>query len=374
MIENIPVPQIEMKLSKQKNKCLIFYGPSGIGKTSNALNFAWRMIEEKWICLWFNSDTEETFLNDLIALTDLMNETNDENTSFEYRMQLLKNEFRLNLEITFLIILDNLNETVWIESVLKNLSKNVSIIATSTKKNLLEHIADGMKIKHFNEIEAKSFFRKKFENNRYHNNKFLSLEENNLLDKYFKYNSILPYDLNLLVSELINNESINLKELFEDSQDLCEKIFNELYKRVERESPAAWKMLKYFCSFDRVAFQVLFVMKQLNILKIDLEKIINILEKHSLIELSERNINKKLEEKYIYIHRRTQEMVKKVIKILPNEIQNEEVIGIEMVFQNKQDEGQKSDSTKSYSRTNSLTSSDSVCIFVINNFYTYRIH
>ena len=65
--------------------------------------------EKKWICLWFNAENQEKFMLDLEAFTDLMSETRSENKSFGYRVQLIKKEFRRNVETSFLIVLDNSN-------------------------------------------------------------------------------------------------------------------------------------------------------------------------------------------------------------------------------------------------------------------------
>jgi AAA+ ATPase superfamily predicted ATPase len=212
MIENIPGEKpIEIILNEHKNKCLVLHGPPGIGKTSNAINFAWRMNDEnKWICLWFNSETSGKFMVDLEALTVLMKDTNSENRTFEYRSQLIKKEFRANSETNFLLILDNLSESYWVESFRVNLPKNVSILATSRQRNVLEKIAHELKVEYFDEEQANSFFEKKFNKNRE-----LSEGELELLNEYFKYDKILPYDLNLLISEINNNEFINLKGLLD---------------------------------------------------------------------------------------------------------------------------------------------------------------
>lgn len=114
--------------------------------------------------------------------------------------------------------MDNLNEYEWIESLFTNLSKNVSIIATSTKRNVLDKIGNDLKVSYFSEEQARLFYRNKFEKKRE-----LAKDEVELLEKYFKYDQILPYDLNFLVSELNNNEFVNLRELFDGYKNLCEK-------------------------------------------------------------------------------------------------------------------------------------------------------
>ena len=210
MIETISIAMLEKSLSEQKNKCLLLYGPSGIGKTSIALNFSMNMIKKKkWICLWLNLDT---FLR-------------EDNNTIECRIRLIKNEFRSNPDTKYLIILDNLNEVESIKSILKNLSNNVSIIATSVTRNVLDNFAYEIKVDYFTEDQARSFFSKKI-------NKELSNQEYVSLEIFFKYDKILPYDLNLLISELNNDVHVNLNALLERYQDLCEEISKNLYERI----------------------------------------------------------------------------------------------------------------------------------------------
>jgi tetratricopeptide (TPR) repeat protein len=305
MIESISFERIETIINEQKNnKCLVLHGPPGIGKTSIALNFAWQVVNEKnWICLWFNSETQEKFLIDLQASTDLMRETKDENKTFEYRIQLIKREIRLHSAESFLIIFDNLKESEWIESFLTNLSQNVSILVTSTNKNILDKIAVELKVEYFDESQAKLLYFKKFESKRE-----LSIEESQLLEAYFKYDQILPYDLNLLISELNNNEFINLKDLLDGYEELCEKIFKDLYERVSKKSTNAWTILQYCSLVDPEAIPGFFVSSLLHLDKFELERISKILKSNSVIE-----IIIKLDEKCFNIHRRTQEMVKRIV-------------------------------------------------------------
>jgi DNA polymerase III delta prime subunit len=306
MIETISYKRIETILNEQRNnKCLVLHGPPGIGKTSNALNFAWQVVNVKnWICLWFNSETKEKFMIDLQALTDLMRETKDENKTFEYRIQLIKREIRQNSAESFLIIFDNLKEPEWIEYIFTNLSKNVYILVTSTNKNILDNkIAVELKIEYFDEDQAKLLYFKKFESKR-----VLSIEENKLLEAYFKYDQILPYDLNLLISELNNNEYINLKDLLDGYEELCEKIFKDLYERVSKKSTKAWTILQYCSLVDPEAIPGFFVSSLLRLDKFELERVGKILKGNSVIE-----IIIKLDEKCFNIHRRTQEMVKRIV-------------------------------------------------------------
>ena len=184
-------------------------------------------MEKNWICLLFNSETKYKFLIDLEGQTDLIKDTKEENKTFEYRLHVLKKKIYRHLITNFCIILDNLNESDWIDSLFNNMSKTVSIIATSTKRNILAEIAFELRIEYFTEEQAKSFFDKKFKKKRK-----LSREEKDLLDEYFKYDQILPYDLNLIISVLNENKVLNLKNLLDGYEDLSEKVFSDLYIRV----------------------------------------------------------------------------------------------------------------------------------------------
>jgi len=133
----------------------------------------------------------------------------------------------------------------------------------------------------------------------------LSQEEIDLLDKYFKYDQILPYDLNLIISELNQNEFINLKYLLDG--ELCEKIFRDLYARVNDKLPKAWETLQYCSLLDPEAFPGFLIMELLNIDKFVLQNVANALKNNSLIE-----IITKLGENCLNIHRQTQEMVRKI--------------------------------------------------------------
>ena len=84
-----------------------------------------------------------------------MRETKDENKTFEYRIQLIKREIRQNSAESFLIIVDNLKESEWVESFFTNLSQNVSILVTSTNKYILDKIAVELKVEYFDENQAK---------------------------------------------------------------------------------------------------------------------------------------------------------------------------------------------------------------------------
>ena len=74
MVQNSNSNFEEIKQKLLEYKQIVFYGPPGIGKTSNAVKFAdYLRLNSPWVALWFKSDNEENFLSDLRAFNDLYN-------------------------------------------------------------------------------------------------------------------------------------------------------------------------------------------------------------------------------------------------------------------------------------------------------------
>ena len=189
MIETISFDSIKKSLEESSNQTIVLHGPPGVGKTSHALHFSHQVKERNnWIVRWFNSDTKERFLVDLLAFTDLIREKIDHNKTFEYLIQLIGVEFKKNAAKKFLIVLDNLNDFEWIESFFTNSPKNVFIIATTTKRNVFNKInATEILVEYFDENQARALFYK-----RYNEARKLSNDEVILLEKYFQYDKVLP--------------------------------------------------------------------------------------------------------------------------------------------------------------------------------------
>ena len=82
-----------------------------------------------------------------------------------------------------------------------------------------------------------------------------------------------------------------------------------MYERVNKKSPTAWKTLQYFSLVDPEAIPYILVLELLKIDKFKLEDVKIILKNNSIIEV----INK-LGVNCFNIHRRTQEMVQRIIK------------------------------------------------------------
>ena len=65
-VENLEFVKIEASLLK--SKIVVLFGPPGIGKTSHAVECAYKTKEKDFNVQWFNSETKEKFNSDLISL------------------------------------------------------------------------------------------------------------------------------------------------------------------------------------------------------------------------------------------------------------------------------------------------------------------
>ena len=312
MVKNSNSNFEEMKQKLLEYKQIIFYGPPGIGKTSNAVNFANYLLNElnsPWIVLWFKSDNEENFLSDLRTFNDLYNSYR-ENHEHKYLIQYLKARLGSFIEKRFLIILDNLDSKFEaMENFLANIPNNVFVAITSRDKNILELIKKEAKIEinYFTEEQSKHYFNnKEFGCKRKFND-----EEKRKLNKYFANGEVLAYDLSLLVSVLNDDEEIQLDDLFDGYEELCDRIFKKLYEKISKKSENAWKILKYCTLISPDDIPKFLLEKLFQIGRNEYINIFSILKRNSLIKYYK--LDKEVETEYYRVHKRTQEMVQKVM-------------------------------------------------------------
>ena len=150
-------------------------------------------------------------------------------------VKFLKTQFILYKETNFLIILDDLIDAELIESFLVNMPENVHVLITTrnsgvlSKFKILDNRAEKLGIKYFSKENARLFFYKNINTEM----REVTSEETLLLENYFSETNILPYDLHLLVSVLNENQLLDVKGFFERDKQLCEKIFDSLYKVIQ---------------------------------------------------------------------------------------------------------------------------------------------
>jgi tetratricopeptide (TPR) repeat protein len=168
---------------------------------------------------------------------------NDEKPTFEDMTLLLKNELKKEKEekTNFLFVLDNLIENKkdkWVEHFLALMPENVFILITSRNSNVLSDskiinkYSQSLEVKYFTKEQGEEFFKENINKDR-----DLSKNETDLLEKYFNGGQVLPYDLNLLVNVLNENELLTIDRFLTGYKELWETIFDELYKIEETIYP-----------------------------------------------------------------------------------------------------------------------------------------
>ena len=248
-------------------------------------------------------------------MNKLINANSREKENYEYLIQFFKQELRRAKEKKFLIVLDNLVEVGCLESFFVLLPKNVYIIITTRDARVLCPLGMGsmsidkqatkVKIDYFSQEQAENLFNKKIDTS----NRTISDEENKLLEEYFGKGQVLPYDLNLLLTVLNENSVTSVGNFLDGDCDVCEKIFKELYIIIEKQSKEAWLSLEYFSFVDPDAIPRYLAMKFLNIEdRVIFQEHLNILKKNGIVET-----HRIKDEWFLRVHRRTQEMVNKVV-------------------------------------------------------------
>jgi len=321
LIGNLDQNELESKLLQ--SKLVVIYGPPGIGKTSHALEIAYKKCKHKnglWRSVWFSAETKEKFTVDLKAFYQVLrpNESNDEKPTFGNMILFIKNELKTEKEkkTNFLFILDNFienKEDKWIENFLALMPENVFILITSRNQNVLsisktsKKKAKSLEVKYFTKEQGEEFFKAKINKDRN-----LSKNETDLLEEYFNGGQVLPYDLNLLVNVLNENELLKIETFLAGNKELCETIFDELRKIISKQSKESWSTLEC-CSFiDPDAIPVFLAMKfvEINDEMNFQTKVLNILKRNGVVEVFKQ---KTTETWCIKIHRRTQEMIQRIV-------------------------------------------------------------
>ena len=311
LIENLNLEELESSFTK--SNLVVLYGPPGIGKTSQALQYAHnkKQIKHEWNVQWFSAETKDKFLIDLKSLHKLINPNNQkENETFEDLIKIFAHELnKVEEKKKFLFILDNLiqnEEDEWVENFLTLMPENVFILITSRNSNVLS-ASKSLEVKYFTKEQGEEFFKAKINKDRN-----LSKKETDLLEEYFNGGQVLPYDLNLLVNDLNKNELFTIETFLTGYKKMCDIIFDKLYEVISKQSKESWSTLEY-CSFiDPDAIPVFLAMKFVETNdEINFQtNVLNILKINGVVEVFKY---KSTDSWCIKIHRRTQEMIQKIV-------------------------------------------------------------
>ncbi len=152
----------------------------GIGKTTNALEYAHRK-KEKTAVRWLRADSKEKLnqgLREWHSLMETRKNLQDEEDVFKYLVNFFNKEFNQAKEVKFLIVLDNLelndisedkskNGYSWIEYFLGNMPQNVQVLITCRNENVFQEEFEDLDqkvikfvIKYFTKEQAENYFYK----------------------------------------------------------------------------------------------------------------------------------------------------------------------------------------------------------------------
>ena len=296
----------------------------GIGKTTNALEYAHRIKEQAYV-RWLRGDSKEKLnqgLREWRSLVGTGKNLKEEEYVFKYLVDFFSKEFNQAKEVKFLIVVDNLelndinedkskNGYSWIEYFLVNMPQNVQVLITCRNANIfkkefkdLDKKVIKLEIKYFTKEQAKSYFYRNVDKDR-----TFSKQDKESLEEYFSEQQILAYDLHLLV-KILEDDDFDVSDFFKRGGDISQKIFEKLYKRIEKKSEKAWETLEYMSFLDPNDIPI-DLMKELSEIydKVKFRKrILQILEDNGVVETYSVN-----GEVLLKVHRRTQVLVKLII-------------------------------------------------------------
>ena len=178
------------------------HGVPGIGKTTNALEYAHRMKErEKTGIRWLRADSKDNLnkgLREWHSLMETGKSLKEEEDVFKYLVDFFSKEFNQANEFKFLIVLDNLelndisedkskNDYSWIEYFLVNMPQNVQVLITCRNVKIfkkefkaLDQKVKKVEIKYFTKEQAEKYFYENIDKGR-----TFSKSDKESLEEYF---------------------------------------------------------------------------------------------------------------------------------------------------------------------------------------------
>lgn len=222
---------------------LLLYGESGSGKTSLALEYAYKMKDEMqdWNVQWLNASSKNKLFNDLFTLYEKIEGKIKKNTDVTFSLiaDHIKCEFAKVKEKNLLFVLDNLIESItWTDEFIRTMPENIRVQVTSTSGLSLckyENELSRIEVNCLSQENRETFVKVKFQ-------KEITQQDLKLLENF------LPYDLHLL-SLCLNkgNSSLVLAEVLDDKGNFHIKMLKEIEKIISKE---AWSLLEYFAYID----------------------------------------------------------------------------------------------------------------------------
>jgi tetratricopeptide (TPR) repeat protein len=282
-------------------------GLDGIGKSSAALEYAYRQKSIGKVVRWFNADSEIKVNAEYRKISRELG-LNIESLVPEIMTGLVNNKIN-EVKSKIIFILDNVEKYDDIKNHLMNLPDNVKIIITTSNNNIKSSIQN-IKLEPFSEKEASQYIKQNIKER-------VSDQD---IDELIKITGLFPYKLSKVVNYI---ESNKFKKVGKDIADIKKYLLKDLHRsetdflfKVLYKSPGnmtAWKILQYAAYLDPDFISIDIVKELLNINDKKLEISVKPLEDLSLIDISMRDGNYGLK-----IHRMVQKEIIEHTKNFPN--------------------------------------------------------
>lgn len=279
-------------------QCVALSGLDGIGKSSAALEYAYRQKSTGKIVRWFNADSKikvNAEYRKIARELGLIVESLDP----EIITGLVNSKMR-EVKSQTLFIFDNVEKYDDIKNHLMNLPDKVKVFITTSNNNIkgsIQHI----KLEPFSEKEARQYIKE--------NIKERANDQD--INDLIKITGLLPYKLSKVVAYI---ESNKFTKVGKNIADIKKYLLNDLHRsetdllfKILRKTPGntvAWQILQYAAYLDPDFISIDIIKELLNINDKKLEISLKSLEGLSLMDISMRDGSYGLK-----IHRLVQEEV-----------------------------------------------------------------
>jgi hypothetical protein len=234
---------ILMNENFEKFNKIVLYGPPGIGKTSNASQYAYSTKDT--IVRWINANSKPDIENSIYNIFKEFHPQSEENEKGRIADIVIKK--LNNLKTQLLLVFDNVNDYQDVYQYVSLLNKNIKVLTTS-RYEPDDQQYKCIEIVSFTKKEFIDYLRKNFNESR-----ATSDQLNDLVNKLtFKQKSelFLPQKVELITSFIKNNKFMAFSDVIDSCvnknfDELIASIINQLESDGNDNKQRAFELLRY---------------------------------------------------------------------------------------------------------------------------------
>lgn len=290
----------------ENDQCVVLSGFGGIGKSSTALEYAYRQKSIGKIVRWLNADSKVKLNAEYRNIAKEMN-LKVESLNAEVIQRIVNSKIG-EVKSQILFIFDNVEKYEDAKTKFINLPDNVKVLITARSNNLQDNIQH-INLEPFSEKEAHYYIKETLKE------KISYKEINDLL----KITGLIPYKISKAIAYIKNNKFTTVRK---DISNIKSHLTNDLYRSESvflfkllnktQGGIAAWHILQYAAYLDPDFISIDLIKDLLKINDKKLEISVKALEDFSLVNLSMKNENYGLQ-----IHRLVQQEIMEYRKHYP---------------------------------------------------------